>query len=52
MDRPWYKHYVHGTPKDIKIPDGPLWKGLDDAVKNYPDNIALFFELKPINIRI
>lgn len=44
MDRPWYKHYVEGTPKEIKIPDGPLWKGLDDAVKNYPDNIALFFE--------
>ena len=44
MDRPWYKQYVEGTPKEIQIPDGPLWKGLDDAVKNYPDNEALFFE--------
>lgn len=44
MDRPWYKNYVEGTPHEIKIPEGPLWKGLDDAVKNYPDNVALFFE--------
>ncbi len=44
MDRPWYKQYVEGTPTEIKIPDGPLWKGLDDAVKNYPDNEALYFE--------
>lgn len=51
MDRPWYKHYVHGTPKEIKIPEGPLWKGLDDAVKNYPDNTALFFEGVKITYR-
>ncbi len=51
MDRPWYKHYVHGTPKEIKIPDGPLWGGLDDAIKNYPDNIALFFEGVKITYR-
>ncbi|MFW9961012.1 MAG: long-chain fatty acid--CoA ligase [Candidatus Thorarchaeota archaeon] len=51
MDRPWYKHYVHGTPKEIKIPEGPLWKGLDDAIKNYPDNIALFFEGVKITYR-
>jgi long-chain acyl-CoA synthetase len=51
MDRPWYKHYVKGTPKEIKIPEGPLWKGLDDAVKNYPDNIALFFEGVKITYR-
>ncbi|TFG31564.1 long-chain fatty acid--CoA ligase [Candidatus Thorarchaeota archaeon] len=44
MDRPWYKNYVEGTPHEIKIPEGPLWKGLDDAVKNYPNNIALYFE--------
>ncbi|MGY5878944.1 MAG: long-chain fatty acid--CoA ligase [Candidatus Thorarchaeota archaeon] len=44
MDRPWYKNYVEGTPKEITIPEGPLWKGLDDAVKKYPDNEALFFE--------
>ncbi len=44
MDRPWYKNYVEGTPKEITIPEGPLWKALDDAVKKYPENVALFFE--------
>ena len=44
MDRPWYKNYVEGTPKEITIPEGPLWKGLDDAVKKYPKNVALYFE--------
>ena len=44
MDRPWYKNYVEGTPKEITIPEGPLWTALDEAVKKYPDNEALFFE--------
>lgn len=44
LDRPWYKNYVEGTPKEITIPEGPLWKILDDAVKNYPKNEALYFE--------
>jgi long-chain acyl-CoA synthetase len=44
LDRPWYRNYIEGTPKEITIPDGPLWSSLDDAVKSHPDNIALFFE--------
>ena len=44
MDRPWLKHYVGGTPHDIEIPEGPLWGYLDRAVKEYPDNEALFYE--------
>ena len=44
LDRPWYKNYVEGTPKEITIPEGPLWKALDDAVKKYPKNEALYFE--------
>jgi long-chain acyl-CoA synthetase len=44
LDRPWYKNYIEGTPKEITIPDGPLWSSLDEAVKSHPDNIALFFE--------
>ncbi|TFG34288.1 long-chain fatty acid--CoA ligase [Candidatus Thorarchaeota archaeon] len=51
LDKPWYKNYVEGTPHEIKIPEGPLWKGLDDAVKNYPDNIALYFEGVTITYR-
>ena len=44
MDRPWYKNYVGGTPKDISIPEGPLWAQLDKAVEDYPENIALYYE--------
>lgn len=44
MDRPWYNNYVEGTPHEITIPEGPLWEGLDNAVKSHPDNIALYFE--------
>lgn len=44
MDRPWYKHYVGDTPKEISIPEGPLWKQLDDAVNEFPENIALYYE--------
>ncbi len=51
MERPWYKNYVKGTPHEIMIPEGPLWKSLDEAVKNYPDNIALYFEGVTITYR-
>lgn len=51
MDRPWYKHYVGGTPKEIQIPDGPLFGYLDRAVEEYPDNLALFFEGVKITYR-
>ena len=44
MDRPWYKNYVGDTPKEIKISDGPLWELFDNAVKKYPENIALYYE--------
>ncbi|MFW9920041.1 MAG: long-chain fatty acid--CoA ligase [Candidatus Thorarchaeota archaeon] len=44
MDRPWLKNYVGNTPPDIKLPDGPLYGYLDRAVKEFPDNIALYYE--------
>jgi long-chain acyl-CoA synthetase len=44
VDRAWYKHYVGGTPKEISIPDGPLWHQLDQAVEEFPENVALYFE--------
>jgi long-chain acyl-CoA synthetase len=44
VDRPWYKHYVGGTPEEISIPDGPLWHQLDQAVEEFPENVALYFE--------
>ncbi|MFW9832803.1 MAG: long-chain fatty acid--CoA ligase [Candidatus Thorarchaeota archaeon] len=44
MDRPWYKNYVGDTPQEIEITDGPLWELFDNAVKKYPENIALYYE--------
>ncbi|MFW9910668.1 MAG: AMP-binding protein, partial [Candidatus Thorarchaeota archaeon] len=44
MERPWLKKYVGGTPHDISIPEGPLFAYVDKAVKEYPDNLALFYE--------
>jgi long-chain acyl-CoA synthetase len=51
LERPWYTEYVEGTPPEIKIPDGPLWQNLDDAVKEFPDNIALYYEGVKITYR-
>jgi long-chain acyl-CoA synthetase len=51
LDRPWYKHYVGDTPKEITLPEGPLHKYLDRAAEEYPDNLALFFEGVKINYR-
>ncbi len=44
MERPWLKHYVGGTPSDIEIPEGPLYGYLDRAIKEFPDNVALYYE--------
>ncbi|MDF1539230.1 MAG: long-chain fatty acid--CoA ligase [Candidatus Thorarchaeota archaeon] len=44
MERPWVKNYVGGTPQDIEIPEGPLFAYVDKAVKEFPDNEALFYE--------
>jgi len=51
LDRPWYKHYVGNTPKEITLPEGPLHKYLDRAAEEYPDNLALFYEGVKINYR-
>ncbi len=44
LDRPWYKHYVGDTPKEITLPDGPLYGYLDRAIAEFPENIALYYE--------
>ena len=51
LDRPWYKNYVGDTPKEITVPDGPLWSLFDNAVRDYPDNIALYYEGVEITYR-
>jgi len=44
LERPWHKQYVEGTPAEIDIPGGPLWASLDNAIKEFPDNVALYYE--------
>ncbi|MHA2425035.1 MAG: long-chain-fatty-acid--CoA ligase [Candidatus Thorarchaeota archaeon] len=44
MERPWLNSYVGGTPHDIELPEGPLFAYVDRAVKEFPDNLALFYE--------
>ncbi len=51
MERPWLNNYVHGTVHDITIPEGPLYVYLDRAVKEFPDNVALYYEGVKITYR-
>ncbi|MHA1734847.1 MAG: AMP-binding protein, partial [Candidatus Thorarchaeota archaeon] len=51
MDRPWYKFYVPGTPREIELDDKPLWAQLERVIKEFPDNVALFFEGAEITYR-
>jgi long-chain acyl-CoA synthetase len=44
MERPWVNNYVGGTPHDIELPEGPLFAYVDRAIKEFPDNLALFYE--------
>ena len=40
---PWERSYPPGVDWRIDIPDGPLWKILDDARRDFPDRPALEF---------
>src|SRR5215813_329272 len=41
-DKPWLKHYDKGVPTTlIPYPEYPLYKLLNDAAKNTPDNVAI-----------
>ncbi|MBD3159870.1 MAG: AMP-binding protein [Candidatus Lokiarchaeota archaeon] len=51
MERPWYDNYVGDTPKEIEIPEGPLWESLDKAIEEFPDNVALHYEGIEITFR-
>ncbi len=41
--KPWLKHYDEGVPGDIEIPEKPLYWILEEAAKNFPDRVALYF---------
>ena len=43
MDKPWLKFYEPGVPEHLKIPETPLFTLLEDAAKDFPDNVACIF---------
>jgi long-chain acyl-CoA synthetase len=41
--RPWLRWYAAGVPKQVDIPDVPLYQLLDDAARDFPRRTALAF---------
>ncbi|MFX1254843.1 MAG: long-chain fatty acid--CoA ligase [Promethearchaeota archaeon] len=44
MSKPYHKKYPEGVRKTLEYPNIPLFKFLDDAVKDFPDNEAIILE--------
>ena len=51
MDRPWLKFYEPGVPHHIQYPDIPLYRILDDAVRDFPKTKLSFFRAGRITYR-
>jgi long-chain acyl-CoA synthetase len=51
MERPWLKFYEPGVPHHIDYPRIPLYKILDDTVKEFPELDAVIFGGKKIKYR-
>jgi len=51
MDRPWLKFYEPGVPHHIQYPGIPLYRILDDAVRDFPKNEAVIFQGRGITYR-
>ena len=51
MNKPWLKHYDKGVPRDLEVPEVPLWKLLADSAQRYPDHVALEFMGKVLGYR-
>ncbi|MCE4627560.1 MAG: long-chain fatty acid--CoA ligase [Desulfurococcales archaeon] len=41
--KPWLKKYDPGVPPEIEIPEKPLYTILEDAARDFPDRVALYF---------
>ncbi|MFX0063730.1 MAG: long-chain fatty acid--CoA ligase [Candidatus Hermodarchaeota archaeon] len=44
MSKPYHKKYPEGVKKTLEYPNIPLFKYLDDAVKEFPDHEAVILE--------
>ncbi len=51
MKRPWLKFYEPGVPHHIQYPDIPLYRILDDAVRDFAKNEAVIFQGRGITYR-
>ncbi|GLV58556.1 long-chain-fatty-acid--CoA ligase [Dictyobacter sp. S3.2.2.5] len=40
---PWFRHYDHGVPTHLDIPERPLTSLLDNAAKRYPNQAAFIY---------
>lgn len=40
---PWFRHYDHGVPTHLDIPERPLTSLLDNAAKRYPNQAAFVY---------
>lgn len=41
--RPWLKNYDEGVPPDVEVPEKPLYWILEEAARQFPDRVALYF---------
>ncbi len=51
MDRPWLKFYEPGVPHHINYPRIPLYKVLDDTVRDFPELDGVIFQGKRIKYK-
>src|SRR6266849_1340993 len=43
VTHPWVRHYEHGVPSHISVPDQPLTWLLDNTASRYPDHTAFIY---------
>ena len=51
MEKPWLKFYEPGVPHHIQYPDIPLYRFLDNAVRDFPEKEAVIFQGRKITYR-
>ncbi|MDO9209407.1 MAG: long-chain fatty acid--CoA ligase [Deltaproteobacteria bacterium] len=51
MEKPWLKFYEPGVPHHIQYPDIPLYRFLDNAVRDFPEKEAIIFQGRKITYR-
>jgi long-chain acyl-CoA synthetase len=42
-ERPWFKHWPPGVPRELEVAPRPLYSPLDDTASRYPEETAMIF---------